>query len=178
MNPFIGVELQDKPGAIQRLLLMLGQRNVEIEQMTVKKDRETSRLTVMIGITGTHERAQWIRRQMTRHQDVTRTFIVKNSYHTVLIASVAIPRPTHVPLVSAIPIDSHAGYYTVAGPRHAIEQWIEWNHARVLALFPSCLTLKLSDKMPQKFVYHTRGGWNNERKIILRRQGRSEVVNR
>ncbi|WP_053958489.1 hypothetical protein [Sulfobacillus thermosulfidooxidans] len=178
MNPFIGVELQDKPGAIQRLLLMLGQRNVDIEQMTIKKDRDTSRLTVMIGIAGTHERAQWIRRQMTRHQDVTRTFIVKNSYHTVLVAAVPTQKPAHVPLVSATPIDSHAGYYTVAGPRHAIEQWIEDNHAHVFALFPSCLTLKISDKMPKKSVYHTRGGWNHERKIILRRQRRSEVVNR
>ncbi len=178
MNPFIGVELQDKPGAIQRLLLMLGQRNVDIEQMTVKKDHDTARLTVMIGVSGTPERAQWIRRQITRHKDVIRSFIVKNSYHTVVVAAVPTQKPVHVPLVSATPIDSHIGYYTVAGPRHAIEQWIDENKAHVFALFPSCLTLKFNDLTPKKTVYHTRGGWNNERKIILRRQRRSEVVSR
>ena len=150
MNPFIGVELQDKPGAIQRLLLMLGQRNVDIEQMTVKKDHDTARLTVMIGVSGTPERAQWIRRQITRHKDVIRSFIVKNSYHTVVVAAVPTQKPVHVPLVSATPIDSHIGYYTVAGPRHAIEQWIDENKAHVFALFPSCLTLKFNDLTPKK----------------------------
>ncbi len=178
MNPFIGVELRDKPGAIQRLLLMLGQRNVDIEQMTVKKDYDTARFTVMIGISDTPERAQWVRRQLTRHQDVIRTFIVKNSYHTVVVAAVPTQKPVHVPLVSAVPIDSHVGYFTVSGQRHAIEQWVEENQAHIFALFPSCLTLKFNDSKPRTSVYHTRGGWNNERKIILRRQRRSEVVSR
>lgn len=179
MNPFIGVEMQDKPGAIQRLLLILGQRNVEIEQMTIKKDREAGRLTAMIGIDGTADRARWVMRQLTRHQDIVRTFLVKNSFHTVLVA--AGPKDLavqEIPSVSCSPIDAHAGYYTVAGPRHAIDRWIEDNHARVFALFPSCLAVQLHDKSSRPTTYHIQGGWNHERKIILRRQRRSEVASR
>ncbi|AUW94197.1 MAG: hypothetical protein C7B44_09325 [Sulfobacillus thermosulfidooxidans] len=179
MNPFIGVEMQDKPGAIQRLLLLLGQRNVEIEQMTIKKDREAGRLTAMIGIDATAEKARWVMRQLTRHQDIVRTFLAKNSFHTVLVA--AGPKDSavrDVPAVSCSPIDAHAGYYTVAGPRHAVDTWIEENHARVFALFPSCLSGKINDKHARTQTHHIQGGWNHERKIILRRQRRSEVVSR
>jgi hypothetical protein len=118
-------------------------------------------------------------RQLTRHQDVTRTFLVKNSYHTVLVAAGPPDGSVHtVPLVSCSPIDAHAGYYTVAGSRQAIDQWIEANHAQVFALFPSCLTVQVRERALTAATYHTRGGWNHDRKIILRRQRRSEVASR
>ncbi len=177
--PFIGVEMRDKPGAIQRLFVMLGQRNVEIEQMTVKKDHQAGSLTAVIGIDGTPERAAWVMRQMTRHQDVIRTYDVQNTAHAVLVAAgPADGMVQAVPGVSCSPIDTHAGYYTVAGPRQGIDEWIARNHAKIFGLYPSCLTSQTQERGGVASTYQIRGGWNHERKIILRRQRRSEVASR
>lgn len=70
MGYAIDLIMRDGPGAVQRLTLLLAQRNVEVEHFTARADRTNRSVHVTIGIQGDYQRAVWVMRQLSRHKDI------------------------------------------------------------------------------------------------------------
>lgn len=86
------VEMRHKPGALQRLVALLGQRNVEVEDLWVETHRALGTISVVVSIEGNAERAAWVLRQVWRHQDVQEATVSKRCEEKTSVAETGVPR--------------------------------------------------------------------------------------
>lgn len=126
MGYTIGLEVKRDSGAIQRLMFLLGQRNIDFKHFVSHSDESTNTIRVAIDIYGDRERAQWVARQLTRHKGIIRIFVSAK--------------------------DGKDGGESPSNSESCAIKDTHWNS--------------------------NQGGFSHERKIILRRQRRSQVVGR
>lgn len=159
MGYAIRLEIDDKAGALQRLLLLLGQRNVSFEYFSAVKDDEDRVLRVTLGLAADQGRAAWVSRQLSRHKDVM-----------------------HVQMT---PFDNVAEQWTQTASEtieledlshRAVEDWFTQSKVATHRNHGKISNLPHTGCTETTHTHHARGGLKNERKIILRRQRRSKVV--
>ncbi|MHB1612377.1 MAG: hypothetical protein ACYCOU_12810 [Sulfobacillus sp.] len=180
MSQTIRVEMQDGLGAVQRLLLLLGQRSIAIEHLAVQFAPETGSIVAHLGIAGDSPRAQWVMRQISRHKNVVAVYLIaerdQNTWAEVRLAPYQEVRPH--PSVTVLQHDHEQGRYRIMGSGAAVGQWVSAHQGQVESVSQTGLWATPRPQRNEIPSFKLRGGIDSERKIILRRQRRSRVVSR
>lgn len=179
-NQTIGIEMQDGLGALQRLLLLLGQRNIVIQHLTVQTAPEERSMVAHVGIEGDPRRAEWVMRQLFRHKGVNRVYRVESSEQ---LTWMEVEMPPHQELhrmqgVTVLEEDQGRGRYRVTGCHSDLTHWVQMHEGKIAAVSATGLWPRLRHTDPVRSVGKLQGGMASERKVILRRQRRSRVVSR
>jgi len=69
MSYTIEVTMQDREGAVTRLVMLLSQRHIDIAQFTAKRSG-VGTINAVIEVEGSRDRAPWALRQVTRNHNV------------------------------------------------------------------------------------------------------------
>ncbi len=179
-NHTIGIEMQDGLGALQRLLLLLGQRNIVIQHLTVQTAPHEGSMVAHVGIEGDPRRAEWIMRQLFRHKGVRRVYRVEPSQQPTWMEVQVAPQQEiqRTDGVTVLEEDHTHGRYRVTGCQHDLTRWVELHAGQVQAVSQTGLWPRLRNADPVRTVGKLQGGMASERKVILRRQRRSRVASR
>ncbi|PSR34786.1 MAG: hypothetical protein C7B46_03490 [Sulfobacillus benefaciens] len=180
MSQTIRVEMQDGFGAIQRLLVLLGQRSIAIEHLAVQFAPQNGSIVAHLGIAGDTARAHWVMRQISRHKDVIAVYMLSNqdvnTWAEVRLAP--FQEVLSESNVTVLDRDHEKGHYRIMGSEVAVNRWVAAHQGQVESISQTGLwpSIKSDDKdIPS---LKSRGGIDSERKIVLRRQRRSRVVSR
>lgn len=176
MGYVISMEIYDGPGALQRLLLLLGQRNVSFDYFAALNDNSRGIIQVTIGLAGDYGRAAWVTRQLNRHRDVIRTEVVPVE-HTEVMADVSVQDLNTVDRRGAVSVTpaGHPDRLTIRGAHPAVEDWMVRHHATAHVIY-RWRPVEAGSSPIDHARQHIQGGIRHERKIVLRRQRRSKVV--
>ncbi|MDA8193073.1 MAG: hypothetical protein M0Z53_03620 [Thermaerobacter sp.] len=193
MGYVISLEMQDHAGALQRLLLLLGQRNVTFEYFAALTDETRRVMQVTIGIAADQRRAAWVNRQLSRHKGVIQARLAPFE-DTEVLADVSVREhaPLEAPQTVSVMPSTNPQRMTVRGSHRAVEAWMRQNQATPHAVYRwrlgaddrdetassvvRGLPRPTRDTQTQQTGQTDQGGFRYERKIVLRRQRRSEVV--
>lgn len=179
-NQTIGIEMQDGLGALQRLLLLLGQRNIVIQHLTVQTAPEERSMVAHVGIEGDPRRAEWVMRQLFRHKGVNRVYRVESSEQLTWM-EVEMPPQQELHRMQGVTVleeDRARGRYRVTGCHSDLTHWVQMHEGKIAAVSATGLWPRLRHTDPVRSVGKLQGGMASERKVILRRQRRSRVVSR
>jgi acetolactate synthase small subunit len=69
MSYTIEVTMQDREGAVTRLVMLLSQRHLDIAQFSAQRN-SAGTITAIVELEGSRERAPWTLRQVTRNHNV------------------------------------------------------------------------------------------------------------
>lgn len=179
-NQTIGIEMQDGLGALQRLLLLLGQRNIAIQHLTVQTAPHEGSMVAHVGIEGDPRRAEWIMRQLFRHKGVRRVYRVETDEQPTWMEVQVAPQKEvqWTTGVTVLEEDAAHGRYRVTGSQHDVSHWVEIHAGQVAAVSQTGLWPRLRHSDPVRTLGKLQGGMASERKVILRRQRRSRLVSR
>ncbi len=178
MNQTIGIELQDGLGALQRLLLVLGQRNIVIQHLTVQTAPQERFMVAHVGIEGDPFRVEWVMHQLFRHKGVRRVYRVESSEQPTWMEVQLSPHQEvqRTPGVTVLAEDRARGRYRVTGCQKDLTYWVKTHDGHVEAVSQTGLWPHVRNDDPVSVRGKLQGGMGNERKVILRRQRRSRVV--
>lgn len=158
---------------------------MEVEHLTATRDQEAGQIRVTVGIQGGEERAQWVMRQITRHKDVMATFLIDDGNIKTCV-EVQVPDAERVAEragMTVYPASKTPGALSLIGPKHMVDDWVRQHRAEVHHMYHACpASAEGPNRSPSGYQSNSQtnfqGGFSSERKVVLRRRRRSEVVGR
>lgn len=70
MSYIIEVTMEDREGAVARLVMLFSQRHLDMVRFSSTRDGVSGLVTAVIEVAGASDRAPWALRQMSRHYNV------------------------------------------------------------------------------------------------------------